>query len=64
MWALLLIIPAALIVLLAVIIIRALCFKPKAGAKVNDGEEVFDKDKTVEALRSLIRCKTVSYRDA
>ena len=64
MWALLLIIPAALIILLAVIIIRALCFKPKAGAKVNEGEEVFDKERSVEALRSLIRCKTVSYRDA
>ena len=56
---------AALIVLfIAFLIVRAAAFKPKAGAKVNDEPEEFDKDITVERLQKLIRFKTVSYRDS
>ena len=64
MWWLLLIIPAAIILFLAIIIIRALNFKPKAQPKILENEESFDKDRAVESLCSLVRCKTVSYRDA
>ncbi len=57
------IILAAVFVFLAVIILRALCFKPKAQPAYNAPEEKFDKDGAIEALRTLIRFKTVSYKD-
>ncbi len=49
---------------LAVLIIRTLNFKPKANAKVFEEEIALDNDKIVENLRSLVRFKTVSYRDS
>ena len=49
---------------LAVLIIRTLNFKPKENAKVIDEEITFDEDKAVEALRTLVRFKTVSYKDS
>ncbi len=64
MWWLLLLIPAAILIFLAIIIIRALNFKPKTAVKIFENDESFDKDKAVENLRSLVRCKTVSYSDA
>ncbi len=60
---LLLLLPAALIVLVAVILIRAIRFTPKVQPALLAGEENFDKDRAIEALRTLVRCKTVSYRD-
>ncbi len=48
---------------LAVLIIRTLNFKPKANAKVFDEEINLNSDKIIESLRTLIRFKTVSYRD-
>ena len=63
MWYLLLIIPALLAIFIAVILIRGLAFKPKESASASAEDEPFDHDGAVEALRSLIRCKTVSYRD-
>ena len=62
MWWLLLLIPAALI-FLAVILIRAMRFTPKPQPAINENEEIFDREKVVENLRALVRCKTVSYRD-
>ena len=62
MWWLLLI-PAALLVFLAVIIIRALNFSPRSQPKISETEEKFDSDKAVNDLCELVRCKTVSYRD-
>lgn len=49
---------------LAVLIIRTLNFKPKANAKVFDEEIIFDGEQAVENLRTLVRFKTVSYRDS
>ncbi len=63
MWYLLLLLPAALLIFIAVILIRAIAFKPKEGVAVNDSEEHFDTERSNETLRALIRCKTVSYRD-
>lgn len=63
MWWLLLI-PATVILFLAVIIIRALNFKPKAQPKLLDAEEIFDQDRATDALCQLVRCKTISYRDS
>ena len=48
---------------LAVILIRAACFKPKAQPAVSEETVSFDKDATVRNLQELIRCRTVSYND-
>lgn len=56
-------IPALVIIFIAVIIIRALNFKPKAQPQLIEKEECFDGDGAVEALRELVKYKTVSYRD-
>ncbi len=56
-------IPIAIALFLVVILARALAFRPKAGPKILEGEEIFDKDRAAENLRQLVRCKTVSYRD-
>ena len=63
MWWLLSI-PAVIVIFIAVIIIRALNFSPKAGARVFEHEEKFDGDKAVNNLCELVKCKTVSYRDS
>ena len=51
---------AVIVILLAVIIIRTLRFKPKAGPAVLCDEVEFDKDKAVKALQTLVKCKTIS----
>ena len=60
-------IPLVLVVVLlgflAVLLLRAVAFRPKANAKVLEQEETFDRNVTVERLQQLIRFKTVSYRD-
>jgi len=48
---------------IAIILIRALAFRPKEGPKVDEYEVTVDTDKIVERLRRLVRFKTVSYRD-
>jgi len=48
---------------LAVIVIRALAFKPKAQATADLTPVEFDKDAAVSALQQLVQCKTVSYND-
>ncbi len=58
------IIPAVILIFFAVIIVRAICFKPKSQPKLLKNDEQFDSDAAVEALRRLVRYKTVSYRDA
>lgn len=60
MWVL---IPIAILIFLAVIIIRAAAFKPKEQPKIDDTPIDFDKEKAAENLCELVRCKTVSYRD-
>ena len=59
----LLIIPALLIVFIAVLLIRTAAFKPKENAKIIEGEETLDRDLITDRLCRLVRCKTVSYRD-
>lgn len=54
---------ALLVVFLAVILIRTLKFKPRTGVKVSDDKVEVDRDKVTENLRTLVRYKTVSYRD-
>jgi len=62
MWFLL-IIPLVLVLFLAVIICRAVAFKPKAQPVVEKSEISFDRDKAADCLSHLIKCKTVSSRD-
>ena len=62
MWALLLI-PLALVIFLGVIIIRAVRFSPKPQMATDDEAISFDHDKAAQDLCSLVRCKTVSYKD-
>ena len=49
---------------LAVLIIRTLSFKPKANAQIFDEEVTLNDEKIIENLRTLVRFKTVSYRDS
>ena len=57
---LLLLIP---VLLAAEVLVRTARFKPGAAPQIPEGEEVFDRDKAVENLRTLIRFKTVSNTD-
>ena len=54
---------AILLALIAVILIRTLRFKPHAEPQPLADSVEFDKDGAIEALRALVRCKTISYRD-
>lgn len=60
---LLLVILAAIAVLIAVIIIRTLRFKPGKAPVYSDEEVEFDKEKVVKNLQALVRCKTISNRE-
>ncbi len=55
---------AALALFFVVLIIRTLNFKPKANSRIIDEEVTFDTEKAVENLRTLVRFKTVSYKDS
>ena len=54
----------AVLAFLAIIMLRAIRFKPKAQPKVSEEQIDFDRESAVSALATLIRFKTVSYRDA
>ncbi len=53
----------AILLFLAVLLIRTLRFTPKAPIEQLKDEISFDHDAAVSALQQLIRCKTVSYTD-
>ena len=55
---------AAVILFIAVIIIRTLLFTPKENIKADDSVISFDSDSSVKALCELVKCKTVSYRES
>ena len=48
---------------LAVIAVRTIRFTPKAQPPVSNEEISFDKNGAVEALATLVKCKTISYSD-
>ena len=54
---------AALVILIAVILIRTLRFNPPVGTAEPVEEITFDKDDAVNTLAELVRCRTVSYAD-
>ncbi len=55
-----LIIPALIILFLAILVIRALMFNPQKQEKKQAEEITFNKEKAVEDLRQMVMCKTVS----
>ena len=59
-----LIIPAILVVLVAIILIRTLCFTPHALEPVERKPLALNEKKIVDDMSAMIRCKTVSNRDA
>ena len=59
-----LVFPALIVAFLAVLVIRACSFKPKAQPEPDTEEVVFDEDRAAAALCELVKCKTVSYRDS
>ncbi len=52
-----------LAVFLAVILVRAVRFRPKQQPEVSQETVEFDRQAATDALAQLIRCKTVSYSD-
>ena len=54
---------ATVFVFLAVLLVRALRFRPLPEKERDTEEILFDRDAPVEALRELVRCRTVSRED-
>ena len=52
-----------LVTFIAVVIARTLAFNPKAMPEVDESEVNFDKDKAIDDLARLIKCKTISRID-
>ena len=52
------------LVLLAVLLLRALCFRPKKQPTAAPEAVSFDRDAATAALQKLVQCKTISYNDA
>lgn len=57
------IILGAVVLFLAVLIVRALCFQPKAQRPIDESTVAFEQDAAVSALQKLVQCKTISYND-
>ena len=57
------IILAVVAVFLAVLLIRAAMFKPKAQPAVSGEDVAVDVDNAVANLQKLVQCKTISYND-
>ena len=49
--------------LIAVLLLRAVCFRPKAQKPLDETRVDFDKEAAVTALQKLVQCKTISYND-
>ena len=45
---------------LFVVLVRTFSFKPKAAVKIDEREECFDKERAIDSLAQLVRCKTIS----
>lgn len=58
------IILSLLVIFFSVILAKTFMFKPKPEIEIFENEEDFDKEKSIENLRTLVRFKTISYRDS
>lgn len=54
---------ALIVIFIAVLLIRAACFKPAEEKREKVEEEVFDREKAIHALGELVKCKTISRYD-
>ncbi len=54
---------ALFLIFIAVIVIRAINFKPLNNVDIDCEEFDFDGEKAVYSLQELVKCKTVSYKD-
>ena len=57
------VIAGAFALLVAVLLIRAAAFRPNPQPETTREEIAFDRDAAVNALQTLVRCKTISYND-
>ena len=62
-WWILGILLLAVVVFLAVILVRAAMFKPKAQMPVSEGDVDLDEDRIVGDMQAMIRCKTISHSE-
>ena len=53
----------AIISLCSVVLARTIAFKPHKNTDIDPKEISFDKERAIESLRALVRCKTISYSD-
>ena len=58
-----LVILAALLIFVAVILVRTARFQPKPQPEVSTEAVEFDRDRAISNLAELIKCKTISYSD-
>lgn len=54
---------ALLVLLIAVVLVRTLRFRPKPQPTVQEDAVSLDKDTIVSSLQQLVRCRTISYYD-
>ena len=54
---------AALLIFVAVILVRTVKFQPKAQPELSTEAVEFDRDKAVSNLAELVKCKTISHAD-
>jgi len=54
---------AALLVFITIVAVRTANFKPNPQPPISEEVIAFDREKTVDALAELIKCRTVSYSD-
>lgn len=59
-----LLIVAVIIVFMAIVLIRALSFKPDADKKQDFEDVDFDRQAAIDALAELVKCRTVSFDDS
>ena len=57
------IITIAIVSLCSVVLLRTIAFKPHNSTEIDSSEVSFDHDRAIESLRTLVRCKTVSFSD-
>lgn len=53
----------AIVLFLAVVLIRTLTFKPKKSVDVDEKEVAFDRERAISSLQTLVKFRTVSYKD-
>ena len=51
------------VLLIAVLLLRAACFRPRPQKPLENAPVEFDREAAVAALQQLVQCKTISYND-